>query len=505
MYAKYNYTAGTTLLNVISDITAILTGETVVANLSVGCDDANTEILTPYAVAGWSMFDPMANVVGTVLINQVLAVAATDIITVYGNTHTLAANDIVRFGTTAGGVTIGVDYYVMTTSLNQSTGTFRVSSSPNDVGPINLTTTLASVHFWVTSAAQATVFNLASHGLIVDQLISFTGILPPPFVANTNYYVKAVPNANAFTVSDSVGGIDIAATGAGSGTKTLWNGSKVVLRAPVVDDAAFYKYVMLDCSNGTHAQLHLYESWSATAHSGTNQATAIATTGQQRITSGTAGTMLIAASARFIAMQSTTSAGIGDSECNSWTAVFERSRLAPWDNVSNAYPPSLLTRGAAFGFLASGTRYGAACPRFKNPSGGDISGAGAITYGCSMGWTGSPPAAGNTGYGIPGIGAAGGGCGYSGVIKGKVPDGLGGFYTPFNEFQFRNHSYAFEGGSVSIICDVWNTVIYPNNLDEVTKSGVTYIVWQNSLYATLGGFYNFVVGECAGNTVFPKG
>ena len=42
MFAKYEYAAGSSLANIMSDIVAILTGETVVANLSVACVDANS-------------------------------------------------------------------------------------------------------------------------------------------------------------------------------------------------------------------------------------------------------------------------------------------------------------------------------------------------------------------------------------------------------------------------------------------------------------------------------
>jgi len=186
--------------------------------------------------------------------------------------------------------------------------------------------------------------------------------------------------------------------------------------------------------------------------------------------------------------------------------VFERSRLAPWDTVANAYPPSLLTRGSAFGWYAAGSMTGAAAPRYKNPAGGDFTTTNATLYPCTMGWEGLPGSAGNAGYCIGGIGAVSGSCGYSGTIKTKVPDGAGGFYTPFNEIQYRDPGLtkAFEGGSISSICDVWNTVSYPNNLDEVTKGANNYIIWQNKLYASATA-WAATKGYCSANTVFPKG
>lgn len=59
MYAKYTYLAGATVTNILTDVVALLTGETVVANLSVACDDANSSIVATVA-AGWAVYDATA-------------------------------------------------------------------------------------------------------------------------------------------------------------------------------------------------------------------------------------------------------------------------------------------------------------------------------------------------------------------------------------------------------------------------------------------------------------
>ncbi len=59
MFAKYEYQAGSSLANIMSDIVAILTGETVVANLSADCVDANSYINSTDA-AGWTVYDAIA-------------------------------------------------------------------------------------------------------------------------------------------------------------------------------------------------------------------------------------------------------------------------------------------------------------------------------------------------------------------------------------------------------------------------------------------------------------
>ena len=271
---------------------------------------------------------------------------------------------------------------------------------------------------------------------------------------------------------------------------------QVILKAPMADDATLFKYLMLDVSNAAYLQMHLYEGWANTTHVGTNLATGYATTSQQRLTLSTASSIAIAASARFVAMQSITAAGVGASNQNEWTGIFERSRLAPWDTVANGYSPVLITTGASFGHQTSYPRTPSYAPRYKNPAGGDYTTTDAAIIPALMGWSGES----NGGVGIVDNTSYAN----SGVIKTKVPDGLGGFYTPFNEIQYRHSGKSFEGGSISSICDVWNTVSYPNNLDEVTKGANTYIVWQNTLYSTVTA-YAATNGNGSANTLFPKG
>jgi hypothetical protein len=56
MYAKYVYNSGATQANILADLTAILTGETTVANLSAGCNKTDTTI-TSTVEAGWTLHD----------------------------------------------------------------------------------------------------------------------------------------------------------------------------------------------------------------------------------------------------------------------------------------------------------------------------------------------------------------------------------------------------------------------------------------------------------------
>ena len=60
MYTSYFYSVGQTSANLLSDIGALLTGETNKANLSAGCNQASTVISTGSSVAGWTLHDGSA-------------------------------------------------------------------------------------------------------------------------------------------------------------------------------------------------------------------------------------------------------------------------------------------------------------------------------------------------------------------------------------------------------------------------------------------------------------
>lgn len=60
MYASYFYSAGATAADILSDVVAILTGETTVADLSTSCDKTNTTITASARVAGWTVHDASA-------------------------------------------------------------------------------------------------------------------------------------------------------------------------------------------------------------------------------------------------------------------------------------------------------------------------------------------------------------------------------------------------------------------------------------------------------------
>ena len=60
MYAKYTYTSGATLEQIHDDMFELFVGETDKSNLSAGCDQANTEILTTYSTSPWEDWDDVS-------------------------------------------------------------------------------------------------------------------------------------------------------------------------------------------------------------------------------------------------------------------------------------------------------------------------------------------------------------------------------------------------------------------------------------------------------------
>jgi hypothetical protein len=218
--------------------------------------------------------------------------------------------------------------------------------------------------------------------------------------------------------------------------------TKVILKAPSIDLPGVYIYQELNtATTANQITTNLYEGWNAATHVGTNltNSTALTTMGA-RFTVGTAASIVIAASANYSMLQSNTAAGIGGG--TGFTCIAQHTRLSPWDTVANAYPNSVYFRST---LVAPGV------PRIKNPAGGDL-----LT-------TAATPS-----------------IFQNGMVNGKIIDGLGGAYAPLIEIGILSTSDRYLGGSISAICDIWNGLTYPNNFDEMTANGKTYVFLQQN-------------------------
>jgi hypothetical protein len=221
--------------------------------------------------------------------------------------------------------------------------------------------------------------------------------------------------------------------------------TKVILKAPSIDLPGVYIYQELNtATTANQITTNLYEGWNAATHVGTNltNSSALTTIGA-RFTVGTAASIVLAASANYSMLQSNTAAGIGGGA--GFTCIAQHTRLSPWDTVANAYPNSVYFSAR----IASGA---VGVPRVKNPAGGDL-----LT------------------------GAASPSLLQNGMVNGKIIDGLGGAYAPLIEIGILSTSDRYLGGSISAVCDIWIGLTYPNNFDEMTANGKTYVFLQQNV------------------------
>ncbi|MBF0109281.1 MAG: hypothetical protein HQL76_08905 [Magnetococcales bacterium] len=232
------------------------------------------------------------------------------------------------------------------------------------------------------------------------------------------------------------------------------------LKAPFADDAATCKYLVLDTNTTGYIFGKVYETWNATAHTGTNLAYySDNTTYCQRISTSSA-KIYLSSSARHALLFSNMAGTLGSSTGNSPSGLLERSRTMAWDTVAAGYPPcSFVNFSLANG---SGDLYP---PRIKRRSTTDGTGASAISTLAST-------------------------CvSYVGAFSetGLITDGQGGEYIPLLPLimtRWNRGTTAFPGifGNFSALCDVW---MIPTGVfavfDEFLAGGNTYIALSNSI------------------------
>ncbi len=246
------------------------------------------------------------------------------------------------------------------------------------------------------------------------------------------------------------------------------SGSKVV-RAPFADDGTKHKYVRLYSSATTSIRVEAYETWDATANTGTNKCYfSDDVTMAQRLDLTNGGTMHVFSSARFLLLCADTSGGWGSSSYNGPSGCFERTRLLPFDTVAYGMPPFVW---ANLGYANYSSANGGYAPRLLNRLEVMQSGSTANIYFSSVGYANVLNAA------------------PSGSNQ-KIPNGSGGFYLPFIPIYVSNmvdHMPA-PYGEISSLCDVWKTsdsllsnkeVIQRNSLDYMvlrTYSATSFVV-----------------------------
>ncbi len=180
--------------------------------------------------------------------------------------------------------------------------------------------------------------------------------------------------ANTVIVSDIAAGWTLHDNAAGSNLK--------VLKAPLVDDAAQYKYLMLDLATSLAVKIYGYESWNATAHTGTNVTANSTSSYFQRYQTAEPGVLHVFATARMVVIIGAYGSVVGDDNYRGASVYAEGSRLQPWDTVAQGYPKGLLV-GASYGFTSSNKAVYAS--RFKTASNTDVVGTSASLHAMSIG------------------------------------------------------------------------------------------------------------------------
>ncbi|MEO5330558.1 MAG: hypothetical protein H7839_00935 [Magnetococcus sp. YQC-5] len=233
------------------------------------------------------------------------------------------------------------------------------------------------------------------------------------------------------------------------------------LKAPLTDDAATFKYVVLDTNTAGYVITKIFETWNASTHAGTNMCFNSDVVGyQQRWSATVAGTIYIFATARFILLAGLYSGLWGSSTNAGPSGCFERSRVCAWDTVAAGWPPYYF---CAFGDLAFSSSNSAWAPRLMTKAQTTLTGTNAALTG-QAGPMGSVSAM-FTAFA---------------TVDQRIPDEAGYSQVPMFPITWINTAnMPGPYGEMSAACDIWAIPAgVAANLDIVKKSGLDYYALQ---------------------------
>lgn len=241
-----------------------------------------------------------------------------------------------------------------------------------------------------------------------------------------------------------------------------------VLKAPHADNGSSYKYLLIDHTNTGYINFVGYESWNATAHTGTNPtANAITSSYQRKNTTG-AGVFHIFSSARFAAFCCEYSTYWGDNSYGGPTIFAEMSRLLPWSTSSNGMPSFALIYPAPC--LNNNSNLMAYLTRALRNDGVAVTGASAQCNISTIGAFGQNIA--NALYHPDGS-------------EQKIPNGLGQELVPrFPVYVSYPAVFGPPVGDISSVSDIWlapKTLL--GNFETVTVGGNSYIALKGYVNA----------------------
>ena len=193
------------------------------------------------------------------------------------------------------------------------------------------------------SGVQATV----QADLLADVVALLTGEV------TINNLSATCDKVNSTITVDTVAGWTLHDAAVGTNAKCL--------KAPLADNAAVFKYVVIDTNTNGTIFTKVYETWDATAHTGTNKCTNSDTASySQQFSTTLGGVIYLFATARFILLNSQIGSTWGSSSNTGGSGCFERTRACTWDTVAAGYPPFLF---ANFGYWAASATKSSSMPR----------------------------------------------------------------------------------------------------------------------------------------------
>lgn len=233
-----------------------------------------------------------------------------------------------------------------------------------------------------------------------------------------------------------------------------------IVKAPLVDDPAQFKYVRLNFSNASYFSINIYFGWDDVAHTGTSLAYRSDNNSyNQRAQLGGDGYYHIVATARMLMVASNnTTDGWGSSSYQGPSGCFERTRIMPWDTPEFGSPPFLWFNP---GWAESSSNGYAYAPKLYAKDLTYVASNTAWMRAESVGYTyamNNPP---------------------SGSGQ-KIPDGQGGFVVPFFPIYFYNpNQMPSPYGEISSLCKIYKI---PTgmcfNLETIKKGALDYIAMR---------------------------
>lgn len=258
----------------------------------------------------------------------------------------------------------------------------------------------------------------------------------------------------------------------------------VCFRAPLADDPAKYKFMVVDMNTSGYIITKLWDGWDAVVHNGTGKNMAYwsdstlycqrwpATGTAPNLTASMGGRLDISASQYHALFFSFQNSVFGSSTGASPSGIMERTRRSPWDTVlmgqARGYNPVVwgnlgLVSGTTAPFYSNILPNASGVDQFGGTAGNVATAAYMIT-----------PFGANTGPGVTALHQ---------LPNAIVPNAVLVSQHLLIPFGCMNPTYGFIGGDISSLCDVWlATYNYGGTYDELAITGASYVIWTAGSY-----------------------